>query len=97
MSITNNGIIYTKALNELLELVEEQAPHMSENDYLKGCDNLKIIHQFIYDETNNIEDIQNSTQTSVYNSPHPQLNFIFLVLLWVVSFLIVIIIIYVSS
>jgi hypothetical protein len=90
------SIRYTKALNELLELVEEQAPHMSENEYLKGCDNLKKIHQFIYHETNRFEDMHDSAQASLYNSPHPQLNLIFLLLLWVVSFLTVIIIIYVS-
>ena len=45
----------TNALNELLELIENVAPHIDENEYLKGCNNLKILHNYKNNEKYSLE------------------------------------------
>ena len=35
---------YNNAFNELLELIEDIAPHIEENKYLKVCNNLKLLY-----------------------------------------------------
>lgn len=35
---------FTGALNEILDLIEDIIPHINENDYLKACNNLKLLN-----------------------------------------------------
>tara|TARA_Y100000389_G_scaffold200460_2_gene240950 strand:+ start:13707 stop:14204 length:498 start_codon:yes stop_codon:yes gene_type:complete len=35
---------FIHALNEILELIENVLPHIDEGEYLKACNNLKLIH-----------------------------------------------------
>ena len=39
-----NAIEFTKSLNDLLDFVESVMPHIQENEYLKACNNLKILN-----------------------------------------------------
>ena len=80
---------FTNALNELMELIEDVAPHIHENEYLKGCNNLKILHNLRYkNEKKNVS--QNTySRLHLFFPPHPQLSLIFLTGMWILCFIIV--------
>tara|TARA_R110002124_G_scaffold155159_1_gene322298 strand:- start:4 stop:498 length:495 start_codon:yes stop_codon:yes gene_type:complete len=40
----NNAISFTNSLNDLLDFVESVIPHIKENEYLKACNNLKVLN-----------------------------------------------------
>jgi len=78
---------FTNALNELMELIEDVAPHIHENEYLKGCNNLKILHNLRYEK----KTIYQNTypQLHLFFPPHPQLSLIILTVMWILCFIIV--------
>jgi hypothetical protein len=40
----NNAIEFTKTLTDLLDFVESVIPYIKENEYLKACNNLKVLN-----------------------------------------------------
>jgi hypothetical protein len=40
----NNAISFTNSLNDLLDFVESVLPYIKENEYLKACNNLKVLN-----------------------------------------------------
>ena len=40
----NNAIEFTKRLTDLLDFVESVIPYIKENEYLKACNNLKVLN-----------------------------------------------------
>lgn len=42
--INQNNEKYNNAFNELLNLIEDVAPHIEENKYLEVCNNLKLLY-----------------------------------------------------
>ena len=40
----DNAISFTKSLNDLLDFVESVLPYIKENEYLKACNNLKVLN-----------------------------------------------------
>lgn len=47
------SVQFINALNELLDFVEDVVPHVKESEYLKACNNLKILN-----ETRNVNIVQ---------------------------------------
>uniref|UniRef100_A0AB39JCT4 Uncharacterized protein n=1 Tax=Florenciella sp. virus SA2 TaxID=3240092 RepID=A0AB39JCT4_9VIRU len=80
----NEDTQFTNSLNELLELIENISPHIDENEYLKACNNLKILHNY---KDNKKYFIQ---QENISYFPHyPQMSLWFMSILWVLSFVVV--------
>ena len=76
-----------KALNELMELIEDVVPHIDENKYLKGCNNLKILNDLRYEKKNLVQDTRRH-QLHYFFPTYSRLNVIFFTFaaLWVICF-----------
>tara|TARA_Y100000389_G_scaffold204546_1_gene257889 strand:- start:3331 stop:3633 length:303 start_codon:yes stop_codon:yes gene_type:complete len=80
MLVDNEDKQFINALNELLELIESISPHIDENEYLKACNNLKILHNY---KDNKKYFIQ---QQNISYFPHyPQMSLWFMSILWMLS------------